>query len=208
MKPANHDLMLSLRLLEDLQGEPWASAAIRDLFVFHGRNRFHPRIEDLSAMIWTAAALVRTLPAQSRSCTPAGTCAGIRTAAIASSPTTCSRAPNTDRAIPARNGRVPSHGRLRKILATCRYPEGLKSDYPRVVPYKRLTKERFLTRNRKVQTYQEEAHSRSGELGWVRRRASSCQQRRIAGRSVKHDGRAEAVLIAYHGLGSLQRVAA
>jgi hypothetical protein len=53
MKPANHDLMLSLRLLEDLQGEPWASAAIRDLFVFHGRNRFHPRIEDLSAMIWT-----------------------------------------------------------------------------------------------------------------------------------------------------------
>jgi hypothetical protein len=45
---------------------------------------------------------------------------------------------------------------------------GLKSDYPQVVPYKRLTKERFLTKkSRKVQTYQEEAHSSSCELGWV-----------------------------------------
>jgi hypothetical protein len=43
------DLMISQAMLDDLRGETWASAALVDLFVMHGRRPFRPRLEDLAA---------------------------------------------------------------------------------------------------------------------------------------------------------------
>lgn len=51
--PGDRDLMLSLQLFKDLRGEAWASTALQDMFVKHGRGKFRPHIADLNSMIWT-----------------------------------------------------------------------------------------------------------------------------------------------------------
>ena len=52
-QPADEDLMVSKRLLEDLSGEPWASAALNEMFVIHGRRPFRPRVDNLHAALWS-----------------------------------------------------------------------------------------------------------------------------------------------------------
>ena len=48
-----HDLMLSQQLLEDLRGETYASAALQELFIVHGRRPFTPDPKDLGSLIWS-----------------------------------------------------------------------------------------------------------------------------------------------------------
>lgn len=47
------DLMMSHALLDRLRTEPWASAALQDLFIVHGRRPFRPRLDDLGGIMWS-----------------------------------------------------------------------------------------------------------------------------------------------------------